>query len=79
MYNESGQLEDEKSRIARFFVTSNSELALTRYRLDVGNFPTTEFFSVPVPKKIPFYDSLAKFPKVTIWQIKGISLDDSLT
>lgn len=27
---------------ARLFVRSNSELALTRYRLDVGNFPTTE-------------------------------------
>lgn len=33
---------DNQEEAARLFVTSNSELALTRYRLDVGNYPTTE-------------------------------------
>ncbi|WPJ94670.1 type II secretion system major pseudopilin GspG [Coraliomargarita algicola] len=38
----TGIFGDNQEEAARLFVTSNSELALTRYRLDVGNFPTTE-------------------------------------
>ena len=38
----TGIFGDNQEEAARLFVASNSELALTRYRLDVGNFPTTE-------------------------------------
>ena len=38
----TGIFGDNQEEAARLFVTSNSELALTRYRLDVGNFPSTE-------------------------------------
>ena len=38
----TGIFGDNQEEAARLFVKSNSELALTRYRLDVGNFPTTE-------------------------------------
>ncbi|MDQ8193370.1 type II secretion system major pseudopilin GspG [Coraliomargarita sp. SDUM461004] len=38
----TGIFGDNQEEAARLFVNSNSELALTRYRLDVGNFPTTE-------------------------------------
>ena len=38
----TGIFGENQEEAARLFVTSNSELALTRYRLDVGNFPTTE-------------------------------------
>ena len=31
-----------QEKATKLFVTTESELAMTRYRLDVGNFPTTE-------------------------------------
>jgi general secretion pathway protein G len=38
----TGIFGDNQKQAAELFVNSSSELALTRYRLDVGNFPTTE-------------------------------------
>ena len=38
----TGVFGDNQKQAAELFVTSTSELAFTRYRLDVGNFPTTE-------------------------------------
>jgi general secretion pathway protein G len=38
----TGVFGDNQKQAAELFVTSSAELALTRYRLDVGNFPTTE-------------------------------------
>ena len=38
----TGVFGDNQKQAAQIFVTSSSELALTRYRLDVGNFPSTE-------------------------------------
>lgn len=38
----TGIFGDNQKKAAELFVNSSSELALTRYRLDVGNFPTTE-------------------------------------
>jgi general secretion pathway protein G len=38
----TGVFGDNQNQAAELFVTSSAELALTRYRLDVGNFPTTE-------------------------------------
>ena len=38
----TGVFGDNQKQAAQIFVTSSSELALTRYRLDVGNFPNTE-------------------------------------
>lgn len=38
----TGVFGDNQKQAAELFVNSSSELALTRYRLDVGNFPTTE-------------------------------------
>ncbi len=38
----TGVFGENQEQAAKLFVTSNSELALTRYRLDVGNYPTTE-------------------------------------
>jgi len=38
----TGIFGDNQEEAARLFVGSNSELALTRYKLDVGNYPTTE-------------------------------------
>ena len=38
----TGIFGENQEEAARLFVTSNSELAFTRYRLDVGNFRTTE-------------------------------------
>ena len=38
----TGIFGENQEEAARLFVNSNSELALTRYRLDVGTFPTTE-------------------------------------
>jgi general secretion pathway protein G len=38
----TGIFGDNQEQAAELFVTSSSELALTRYRLDVGSFPSTE-------------------------------------
>jgi general secretion pathway protein G len=38
----TGVFGDNQIQAAELFVDSTAELALTRYRLDVGNFPTTE-------------------------------------
>ena len=38
----TGVFGDNQKQAAQIFVTSSSELALTRYRLDVGNFPSTD-------------------------------------
>jgi len=38
----TGVFGDNQIQAAELFVDSTTELALTRYRLDVGNFPTTE-------------------------------------
>lgn len=38
----TGVFGDNQKQAAQIFVSSSSELALTRYRLDVGNFPSTD-------------------------------------
>lgn len=38
----TGIFGENQEEAARLFVNTNSELALTRYRLNMGNFPTTE-------------------------------------
>jgi general secretion pathway protein G len=38
----TGVFGDNQIQAAELFVDSTAELALTRYRLDLGNFPTTE-------------------------------------
>ena len=40
--NFTGIFGDNQEKVARFFVTGSSDLALSQYRMDVGNFPTTE-------------------------------------
>ncbi|TVP79198.1 MAG: type II secretion system protein GspG [Puniceicoccaceae bacterium] len=68
----TGVFGDNQNQAAQLFIDGNLDLALTRYRLDVGNYPTTEeglnaLMRAPAGKEARWKGPYLKEPPVDPW------------